>query len=191
MESLALTYNFLAYEDTNLAPQLRSCLAISPTLKTATIGLIALGLTASIVGTADGALAMASRGESGLEVEYLQEQLKAAGYFPRGVASTGYFGSITEEALRHYQYDMGLVVDGVAGPQTYASLEGRGSDVATTDNHMVAATALNVRVGAGTSFPVRDVVYYGEPVSVDYINSSGWAKLSDGGWVASNYLAQG
>ena len=151
MDSLALTYAFHAYEDQSSVPQLHCPLALLPVLKKGTISLMALGLAASIC--ANPALATISRGDSGLDVEYLQEQLKAAGYFPHGVPSTGYFGSITEEALRHYQADMGLTVDGVAGAETHAALEG-GTAVTTTNGHRDTDVVLQIRVREGASFPV-------------------------------------
>ena len=54
-------------------------------------------------------------------VKKLQEVLKDKGYFTFHTA-TGYFGTITEDALRRYQKDNNLTVDGIAGPQTFGSL---------------------------------------------------------------------
>lgn len=59
-------------------------------------------------------------GDSGEDVRCLQEQLRKAGYF-HGEA-TGYFGSKTCDAVLAFQRDHGLVVDGVAGPQTLEAL---------------------------------------------------------------------
>ncbi|MBW4504663.1 MAG: peptidoglycan-binding protein [Scytonema hyalinum WJT4-NPBG1] len=39
-----------------------------------------------------------------------------------GVAPTGYYGSGTQSAVRNYQIRNGLRVDGIAGPETLASL---------------------------------------------------------------------
>jgi Putative peptidoglycan binding domain len=62
-------------------------------------------------------------GDSGDQVRSLQDLLRNAGYFSR--ASTGYFGSTTESAVIAFQQDYGLMVDGVAGSQTIAALQGR------------------------------------------------------------------
>lgn len=50
----------------------------------------------------------------------LQQRLKDLGYFRFRV--TGYYGPITEAAVRRFQRDSGLVPDGVAGPRTKAAL---------------------------------------------------------------------
>ena len=71
------------------------------------------------------------KGDEGSGVTELQNLLKAAGYFSS--ECTGYFGSITETALKNYQRDKGLTVDGLAGERTLASLRaqqgGSGSSV--------------------------------------------------------------
>ncbi|SDZ46353.1 Cell wall-associated hydrolase, NlpC family [Evansella caseinilytica] len=60
-------------------------------------------------------------GSRGKEVENLQLFLKKAGFFQHDSA-TGYYGSITEQAVREYQQVRGLKVDGIAGPQTLAAV---------------------------------------------------------------------
>jgi len=50
------------------------------------------------------------------EVVNLQNDLKSLGYFT--YTSTGYFGSITESAVRKYQRNNGLTVDGIVGHNT-------------------------------------------------------------------------
>lgn len=60
-------------------------------------------------------------GTVGDAVFRLQKLLTAAGY---PVAADGWFGDRTAEAVRAYQRDHGLVVDGIAGPRTLASLKG-------------------------------------------------------------------
>lgn len=59
-------------------------------------------------------------GDSGEPVRCLQDQLRKAGYFSG--PSTGYFGSQTKHAVIAFQQDYGLVVDGIAGPQTLSAL---------------------------------------------------------------------
>lgn len=59
-------------------------------------------------------------GSSGADVTYLQQRLTAQGY---GVgAIDGTFGQKTLEAVKAYQADYGLKVDGVVGAKTWASL---------------------------------------------------------------------
>ncbi|MDR3216550.1 MAG: N-acetylmuramoyl-L-alanine amidase [Clostridiaceae bacterium] len=60
-----------------------------------------------------------SRGARGNIVYLLQAALYAAGYH---IAVDGIFGAETEAAVRDYQAKHGLVVDGVAGANTFESL---------------------------------------------------------------------
>jgi peptidoglycan hydrolase-like protein with peptidoglycan-binding domain len=52
----------------------------------------------------------------GAAVSEIQTKLKQLGYFNCEV--TGYFGSITEDAVRNFQKDQGIQVDGIVGPET-------------------------------------------------------------------------
>jgi peptidoglycan hydrolase-like protein with peptidoglycan-binding domain len=63
-----------------------------------------------------------STGSQGDWVYYLQQLLGQAGYDPGGF--DGDFGNGTLAALESFQRDYGLVVDGVAGPATWAALTG-------------------------------------------------------------------
>jgi Putative peptidoglycan binding domain len=66
-----------------------------------------------------------SVGDSGSPVSQLQDLLRNAGYFSS--PSTGYFGTLTESAVIAFQQDYGLEVDGIAGSETIAALQGRNS----------------------------------------------------------------
>jgi peptidoglycan hydrolase-like protein with peptidoglycan-binding domain len=54
------------------------------------------------------------------DVAEIQTKLRKLGYF-RG-PSTGFFGRVTETAVKKFQQDYNLEVDGVVGPQTLATL---------------------------------------------------------------------
>lgn len=73
--------------------------------------------------SAAGLLRLGSRGP---EVTSLQQQLKDLGYFTYW-RTTEYFGTITRDAVIRFQRDKGLLVDGIAGPQTRAALNAAGS----------------------------------------------------------------
>lgn len=73
----------------------------------------------TIVNLVNPALAL-RKGDSGDEVAELQKTLQSAGYF-RGRA-TGFYGSITDAAVRKFQAKNNLKVDGIVGPKTSAAL---------------------------------------------------------------------
>lgn len=70
-------------------------------------------------GLYDALLPTLRRGNSGEYVEMLQMALNSAGY-PLDV--DGKFGKATEEAVKVFQKDRGLSVDGICGPKTWAAL---------------------------------------------------------------------
>lgn len=64
-------------------------------------------------------------GMRGDDIVALQQALAEQGYF--WATATGYYGSITEQAVRHFQSAKGLVSDGIAGPATQSILFNRNS----------------------------------------------------------------
>ena len=69
-------------------------------------------------------------GSQGEEVTYLQQLLnkKSRATIP----VDGYFGPSTKEMVEIYQRHHGLKVDGIVGPQTWSSLEGKQTASAAT-----------------------------------------------------------
>ncbi|PDT05722.1 peptidoglycan-binding protein [Rhizobium chutanense] len=61
-----------------------------------------------------------NRGMSGKAVEDLQRALAAAGFYLQAI--DGQFGAATEGALKVFQRERGLTVDGIAGRETSAAL---------------------------------------------------------------------
>lgn len=68
----------------------------------------------------DSSVTLLRRGDSGDRVLGLQNGLSRFGYFSG--PATGYFGSVTEEAVLAVQRANGLVEDGIAGPAVYAEI---------------------------------------------------------------------
>lgn len=83
--------------------------------------LISVALFISILSVAGNAMAL-QKGNRGANVVNLQDVLKVAGYFPVNVRSTGYYGSITKNAVKKFQKAKGLAVDGIAGSKTMAAV---------------------------------------------------------------------
>lgn len=61
------------------------------------------------------------RGQHSQHVKNLQQVLKSEGYY-KLTKPTGYFGASTEKAVKSFQKDEGLAVDGLVGPKTKAAL---------------------------------------------------------------------
>ena len=62
-----------------------------------------------------------SKGDSGDDVSHLQSALKLKGYFDDNI--TGYFGDITEEAVKNFQADNGFEVTGQVDADVMAALD--------------------------------------------------------------------
>ena len=71
-----------------------------------------------------------SKGSSGNEVLTLQQMLNSAGNY--GLAEDGIFGDKTDAAVRDYQTNNNLAVDGIVGKNTWASLNSTPTTTPTT-----------------------------------------------------------
>jgi len=65
--------------------------------------------------------ALIKKGSKGQAVKTLQGYLYQLGYNPG--STDGIFGPKTEKAVKAFQRDYDLVIDGIVGPATWASLE--------------------------------------------------------------------
>ena len=101
------------------------------------------------------------KGSSGSAVTALQTALMKLGYYYGEL--TGNYGDLTAKAVRRYQSDHGLTADGVAGPATIASINGRtdmnitaGISTSTTGKLTAYATItgnnVTLRSGPGTNY---------------------------------------
>lgn len=120
----------------------------SKLLTAVTVGLLILAVTSS----AWASLPILKQGSSGSAVSVVQQTLKDKGYFTYPNI-TGYFGSITKQAVMTFQRSKGLVVDGIVGPKTYAKLgigDSATSDRGDSDRSTFSITR-NLRVGMSGS----------------------------------------
>ena len=76
----------------------------------------------SILGIVKDACAntLIKKGASGAEVNNIQSRLRKLGYFPE--KPSGFFGKLTEEAVKKFQKAKGLDVDGIVGIKTHSLL---------------------------------------------------------------------
>lgn len=84
------------------------------------VAVVFLYLTLS-AGNQDSVSVLSKYGSRGNEVKAIQEALKDRGLFHEEV--TGYYGPVTQEAVRKFQQLQGLQVDGIAGPETLKALK--------------------------------------------------------------------
>lgn len=78
------------------------------------------------------------RGDSGTSVEQLQSALNDRG---ADLPVTGFFGSMTEDAVQDVQSSAGIAVDGVVGPDTRAALEGGSGSVDSGSEATISTTS--------------------------------------------------
>jgi peptidoglycan hydrolase-like protein with peptidoglycan-binding domain len=120
MENLAYIHLAEAYEQQNI-PQTPSRKLKWPNFSARAISsAISVLLTASVFGTTVPAIAAMKVGDSGEQVVEVQRRLQELGYFK--FKATGYYGSLTEDAVKHFQQNNGLVADGVIGSNTKSAL---------------------------------------------------------------------
>ncbi|MBD2481350.1 peptidoglycan-binding protein [Planktothrix sp. FACHB-1365] len=81
---------------------------------------LGLAVAVSVLTVAQTAQALVMSGDSGAQVRQIQQRLQQLGYFNANV--TGYFGSLTQDAVIRFQRNYGLTADGIVGPQTLAAL---------------------------------------------------------------------
>jgi peptidoglycan hydrolase-like protein with peptidoglycan-binding domain len=84
--------------------------------------LLSIIVSLLILTMASAAMAMLQEGDSGDAVRDLQNRLAVERCYSGNI--TGYFGSLTKQAVMDCQAKFGLAVDGVAGPKTMAALDG-------------------------------------------------------------------
>ncbi|GAA1483565.1 C40 family peptidase [Brachybacterium fresconis] len=77
--------------------------------------------------TSDAGQETLRQGDSGEAVEALQAALNAEG---ADLPETGYFGSMTHDAVTSFQSEQGLEIDGVVGTETHGALDGDSSESA-------------------------------------------------------------
>ena len=132
-------------------------------------------------------------GDTGADVEVLQEKLIAANYNCGVRGIDGDFGPATEDAVKAFQHDKGLEVDGIVGEKTYAALD-KATEVEDdadpvepevkpieSGNLEIASGSWNVRIGPGTSYASAGIVRGGDKVKE--VKDEGWKPILFNGQV--------
>ncbi|AHF08302.1 spore cortex-lytic enzyme [Desulfitobacterium metallireducens] len=110
------------------------------------VGGLALILALVLTSVAYGALGdrLLSKGSNGPEVTELQKRLAQLGY-PVG-SLDGKFGSQTQTAVRKFQQDHGLKVDGLAGTATITELKRLTSESTTASGKLVGSKNVDINL---------------------------------------------
>lgn len=143
------------------------------------------------------------KGRKGEDVRTLQELLMELGYALPKYGADGDFGSETKKAVKDFQQDNGLTVDGQYGEKSHAALMGilaereaqedEDGEKETVEAVFVEITGgtVNVRNGAGTQHDIVTVVRKGTVCVWRATAANGWhAVILPGGregWVGPKY----
>ena len=90
-------------------------------------------------------------------------------------------------AVKQFQKDKGLIVDGLAGQATLDALYETTNSNQAKQKITVTANLLNVRIGPGINYAIIDRVSKGATFELLEINN-GWGKI-DKGWVSMQYVS--
>ena len=132
-------------------------------------------------------------GSEGEDVAQLQSYLIQLGYDCGSWGADGDFGDATEIAVKEFQTDNKLEVDGIVGPMTYAALEAALRDKVVIEPKKVKIINGNcyVRTKPNTSGSIINTAHKNETYT--YLNEKsedGWHKIDFNGkegWVSGKY----
>lgn len=134
-------------------------------------------------------------GDEGEDVRELQTDLIRLGYDCGKWGADGDFGDATEIAVRAFQRDHDLAVDGEFGPKSCAALRAalEALDAPVEQPHYVQIVGGNcyVREAPNTTGAIRGVAHEGAKLPyLGEISESGWLKITykdAPGWVSGKY----
>lgn len=162
--------------------------------------------TATTSNTSTATKSYLSKGDKGNDVKTMQTMLIACGYSCGSYGADGDFGSGSDKALRKFQGDYGLTVDGKYGSKSKAKLEcvynQKQSSKSLGTYKVTAKSGLYVREGAGANYDIvpknkltknaqehaksNGALRYGTRVTVKEWKN-GFARIPSG-WVSGDYL---
>lgn len=130
------------------------------------------------------------RGDKGVEVKKLQELLLIwnANCLP-AYGADGDFGTETYVAVKAFQKDAGLTVDGIVGSVTWAALLKLTKE---SEELTVTGGSVNIRSGAGTDHDVVGVAHKGERMvytETQLVGNTVWYHV-ESGWLSGKYASE-
>lgn len=125
--------------------------------------------------------------DQGDNVKALQKMLISLGYDLGAGKDDGIYGPATVSAVKQFQKDKGLVVDGLAGQATLDALYEATNSNQAKQKITVTANLLNVRIGPGINYAIVDRISKGATFELLEINN-GWGRINKG-WVSMQYVS--
>ena len=125
-------------------------------------------------------MSLLRRGSRGPEVTKLQEELNRQISPSPNLVADGDFGRLTDLAVRAFQRNAGLVVDGIAGPRTKAAL-----GMPDTGRRFTHRVRLNFRSISTTNVPFNTILAHTQAVfaphgiRIDFANGMSLGLASD------------
>ncbi|TVQ54997.1 MAG: hypothetical protein EA366_11320 [Spirulina sp. DLM2.Bin59] len=149
-------------------------------------------------------VSMLGPNSKGDQVAELQTLLRNKGYsisYGADGSGRGVYNQSTINAVRQFQRDAKISVDGIAGPQTFAALRGGTAAAAAPARAATPAPAasqgqyrintrtrpLNVRTGPGEQYSVATTLAHGTVVNVTG-QTNGWAQIAPGRFVTTRFI---
>ena len=131
-------------------------------------------------------------GTEGEDVRQLQSLLIQLGYDCGRWGADGDFGDCTEMAVRKFQKEHDLAVDGIAGKNTFAALEAAiGGDTADAEYARIVGGNCYVRDAPNTDGKILGVAGEGERYRLLEVSENGWMYIqfrdTYAGWVSGKY----
>ncbi len=122
-------------------------------------------------------------GSSGNAVTDLQKKLRSAGFFSQN--PTGYYGQDTATSVRNFQRANNLLVDGIAGPQTFAKLNEVSSNPPGSNSGSGNAGSTPPSGGSGQGAMITNLIAEASKhIGVPYL----WGGTSTRGFDCSGFV---
>lgn len=132
-------------------------------------------------------------GSVGEDVKELQKRLIAKGYKMPKYGADGEFGDETEKAVKEFQRDNNLTVDGIVGKQTYAALEPETEDEPVKEPSkskvVVTGGTVNIRDINNTSGKIIKIAKLNEKYNL-ISTKDNWNQIETdkgNGWISGKY----